>query len=506
MRRLNVAATARASFYLYNDLEDVEALATSLVKAGSLFGYVPAWAQAQRALSRADPRPLPAPPQQGDARAPHLRRVAQQPAVRRRDRAPAPGRGRRDPGRALRGPGLLHQSGLRVDDDTPAQGEVGAAGAHARRADERHDAGRRRRRQGQGARRPPGAGRGGQVPGADQVRAASLERADGRLQEPRVSSAVLVLDRVTKRFAGHTVVDGLSLSVPRGVIYGLLGPNGAGKTTTIRMIMDIIEPEEGSVRLFGGRGTGREHSARVGYLPEERGLYRRMRVLDLLVFLAEMKGVERRRARARGADWLERLGLGAWRMRRVDELSKGMQQKVQFISTILHEPELVVLDEPFAGLDPVNTQVVKDAVVELRRDGVTILFSTHIMEQAEKLCDQLCIVARGTKLVDGALADIKRTQTGHHLVIGFDGAPGAAAQLFADKRVVQKVDDYGQFAELELAPDADPQRLLAALVSSGARLARFELSEPSLNKIFIDLVGPDAATPEARPQPGGPRA
>jgi len=321
-----------------------------------------------------------------------------------------------------------------------------------------------------------------------------------------VSSPVLALDRVTKRFAGHTAVDGLSLSVPRGVIYGLLGPNGAGKTTTIRMIMDIIAPDEGSVRLFGEPGTGRDHSARIGYLPEERGLYRRMRVLDLVVFLAEMKGVERRRARARAALWLERLGLEAWRLRRVDELSKGMQQKVQFVSTILHEPELLVLDEPFAGLDPVNTQVLKDAVVELRRDGVTILFSTHIMEQAEKLCDQLCIIARGRKLVDGALADIKRTQTGHHLVIGFDGAPGAAAQLFADERVVKKVDDYGQYAELELASGADPQRLLAALVSSGARLARFELSEPSLNKIFIDLVGPEAATPAAGPQPGAARA
>ena len=321
-----------------------------------------------------------------------------------------------------------------------------------------------------------------------------------------MSSPVLALDRVTKRFAGHTAVDGLSLSVPRGVIYGLLGPNGAGKTTTIRMIMDIIAPDEGSVRLFGEPGTGRDHSARIGYLPEERGLYRRMRVLDLVVFLAEMKGVERRRARARAALWLERLGLEAWRLRRVDELSKGMQQKVQFVSTILHEPELLVLDEPFAGLDPVNTQVLKDAVVELRRDGVTILFSTHIMEQAEKLCDQLCIIARGRKLVDGALADIKRTQTGHHLVIGFDGAPGAAAQLFADERVVKKVDDYGQYAELELASGADPQRLLAALVSSGARLARFELSEPSLNKIFIDLVGPEAATPAAGPQPGAARA
>src|SRR5437667_3959332 len=316
----------------------------------------------------------------------------------------------------------------------------------------------------------------------------------------------VVVDRVTKRFAGHTAVDGLSLSVPTGAIYGLLGPNGAGKTTTIRMILDIIEPDAGSVRLFGELGGGRTHTARIGYLPEERELYRKMRVLDVLVFLAEVKGVERRAARAKATEWLERLGLGAWRLRRIDELSKGMEQKVQFSSTILHQPELVVLDEPFAGLDPVNTQVMKDAVLELRRDGVTILFSTHIMEQAEKLCDQLCIIARGRKLVDGAVADIKRTQTGHHLVIGFDGAPGAAAQLFADKRVVRKLDDYGQYAGLEVAPDADPQRLLAALVSSGARLARFELSEPSLHKIFIDLVGPEAATPEARPHPGGPRA
>src|SRR2546422_611823 len=318
-----------------------------------------------------------------------------------------------------------------------------------------------------------------------------------------MTTPILVLDGVTKRFSGHTAVDGLSLAIPPGVIYGLLGPNGAGKTTTIRMILDVIRPDAGSVRLFGETGRARDHSARVGYLPEERGLYRKMRVVDVLVFLAEMKGIERRVARARALAWLERLGLGPWRLRRIDELSKGMQQKVQFISTLLHEPALVVLDEPFAGLDPVNTQVLKDVVLELRQGGVTLLFSTHIMEQAEKLCDQLCIIARGRKLVDGSLADIKRRQTGHHLVIGFDGAPGAAAQLFADQRVVKKVDDYGQYAELELAPGADAQRLLAALVSSGARLARFELSEPSLNKIFIDLVGPEAATPAARPHPGG---
>src|SRR5437899_4113943 len=302
---------------------------------------------------------------------------------------------------------------------------------------------------------------------------------------------VLVLDRVTKRFAGHTAVDSLSLSVARGAIYGLLGPNGAGKTTTIRMILDIIRPDAGSVRLFGETGRARDHSARVGYLPEERGLYRKMRVVDVLVFLAEMKGFERRVARARALAWLERLGLGDWRTRRIDELSKGMQQKVQFISTVLHEPALVVLDEPFAGLDPVNTQVLKDTVLELRARGATILFSTHIMEQAEKLCEHVCIIARGRKLVDGPLGDIKRTRGGHHLVVEFDGSVGAAARVFADATLVKKVDDYGQYAEVELAPGADPQRVLRDLVASGARLARFELREPSLMKIFIDLVGPE---------------
>jgi ABC-2 type transport system ATP-binding protein len=310
-----------------------------------------------------------------------------------------------------------------------------------------------------------------------------------------MSDPIVVLDRVTKRFAGHTAVDDLSLSVPPGVIYGLLGPNGAGKTTTIRMIMDILHPDEGTVRLFGQPGGGRAHTERIGYLPEERGLYRKMRVLDVLVFLGEMKGVERRRARERGKEWLERLGLADWRHRRVDELSKGMQQKVQFISTILHEPALLVLDEAFAGLDPVNAQVMKDTVLELRASGATILFSTHIMEQAEKLCEQLCIIARGRKLVDGTLNDIKRTHGGHHLVIGFDGSTGAAAEVFADKRLITKVDNYGQYAELELASGTDPQHILQRLVTSGARLSRFELQEASLNKIFIDLVGREAGEP-----------
>ena len=307
------------------------------------------------------------------------------------------------------------------------------------------------------------------------------------------TSPVLVLDRVTKRFAGHTAVDDLSLSVPAGAIYGLLGPNGAGKTTTIRMIMDILQPDAGAVRLFGALGGGRGQTERIGYLPEERGLYRKMRVIDILVFLGEMKGMDRRQAGRRAGEWLARLDLDDWRLRRIDELSKGMQQKVQFISTVLHDPDLVILDEPFSGLDPVNTQVMKDVVLDLHGRGKTMLFSTHIMEQAEKLCEHVCIIAHGRKLVDGTLSDIKRTRGGHHLVIGFDGAPAGTVQVFADKSLVSKVDNYGQFAEIELAPGADPQRILAGLVGSGIRLSRFELQEPSLNTIFIDLVGPEAA-------------
>ena len=309
------------------------------------------------------------------------------------------------------------------------------------------------------------------------------------------------LDRITKRFAGHLAVDSLSLQVPSGTIFGLLGPNGAGKSTSIRMLMHIHVPDEGSIRLFGeDRTTGRDHSSRIGYLPEERGLYPKMRVLDVLVFLAEMKGVERGTARARGLAWLERLGLADWRLRKVNELSKGMQQKVQVISTLLHEPDLLVLDEPFSGLDPVNAQVLKDEVLDLKKRGKTILLSTHIMEQAEQLCDGVCIIAKGRKLVDGPLAEVKRTHGGKHVHVAFDGASGDAERLFGDPRLVKKRESTGQYAELELAPGADAQDILKGLVTSGARLAKFELAEPSLNKIFVDLVGPDAAIAAAGPE------
>jgi ABC-2 type transport system ATP-binding protein len=307
----------------------------------------------------------------------------------------------------------------------------------------------------------------------------------------------IALDRVTKRYASHTAVRSLDLAIPRGGIFGLLGPNGAGKSTTIRMIMNILVPDEGRITLFGGEAASRDLSARIGYLPEERGLYKKMRVLDHLVFLGETKGLPRRRARELSGQWLARLGLGDWAARRVEDLSKGMQQKVQFIGALLHEPELVVLDEPFSGLDPVNSQVMKDVVVEMARQGRTVLFSTHIMEQAEKMCDRVAIIARGEKLVDGKLADVKRADGERPVALAFHRTREAAVRVLADRSLVARADDYGASAEVTLASLAQGDQLLEALLGAGVGISRFELVEPSLQSIFIAKVGADAATAPA---------
>ena len=312
-----------------------------------------------------------------------------------------------------------------------------------------------------------------------------------------MTAPVLQLQSVTKRYAGHTAVQGLSLEVPAGAIYGLLGPNGAGKTTTIRAIMGIVKPDSGTVNVLGVRDGGWELSHRIGYLPEERGLYRKMKVLDILIFLAEAKGVDRRVAKTAAPAWLERLGLSAWGGHKVDQLSKGMQQKVQFIATVLHKPDLVILDEPFAGLDPVNSQVLKDTVLDLARQGTTVVFSTHVMEQAERLCDSVCIIARGQKVLDGRVADVKKGHRGRHVAIAVQEGLNSIDQVLADRTLVAKSDNYGQFAEVELAEGATSQRLLTRLLEVGAQINRFEVTEPSLHKIFLDRVGPEAATAAA---------
>ncbi len=309
-----------------------------------------------------------------------------------------------------------------------------------------------------------------------------------------MTTHVVQVDRVTKRFAGHTAVRNLSLDIPRGGIFGLLGPNGAGKSTTIRMMMNIITPDEGKVTLFGGEGTGRELSARVGYLPEERGLYKKMKVKEQLAFFGEARGISRRDAVTKTAAWLDRLGLHDWTDKKVEDLSKGMQQKVQFIGTLLHEPELVILDEPFSGLDPVNAQVMKDVVVDIARQGRTVLFSTHIMEQAEKMCDRIAIIARGEKIVDGPLADIKREFGHRYVALAFHRNAESAGRVLQDRRLVAKVDDYGASAVVELAHGAESEALLHALIGAGVGLNRFEVVEPSLQAIFIAKVGHSAAT------------
>jgi len=309
---------------------------------------------------------------------------------------------------------------------------------------------------------------------------------------------VVDIARIAKRFSGHVAVEDLSLRVHRGAVYGLLGPNGAGKTTTIRMIMNITMPDEGSIELFGDSMGGRHHSARIGYLPEERGLYKRMRVRDMLVFLAEAKGVPRARATTKADEWLDRLGLGDWRLRKIEELSKGMSQKVQFIGCMLHEPELLILDEPFSGLDPINQQALKDTIVQLSRAGTTIIFSTHQMDVAEKICDHVCIIARGRKVLDGPLVEVKKVHGGTHVAVAFEDAADGAAAMLGISDLVAAADDSGVFAELKLREGGDPQQVLERLLRQGVRLRRFERIEPSLHRIFLDKAGPDAAEPERR--------
>lgn len=299
---------------------------------------------------------------------------------------------------------------------------------------------------------------------------------------------------VAKRYADHIAVKQLSLAVPRGTVYGLLGPNGAGKTTTIRMILNVIAPDEGSITILGRSNRDPSILDRIGYLPEERGLYKKMSVRDILRFLGELKGVGRKTADLRIDEWLERLTLRTtekdWSKSKVDELSRGMQQKVQFIGTLLHDPDLVILDEPFSGLDPINAQALKDTVVELRKRGKTVIFSTHLMDNAERLCDAVCIIARGEKVLDGPLATVKSSYSGRTVAVSLDGsAPAGVSAVFRDTALVERVDDHGRYFEVELTADGDAQVLLQRLLAAGAVIQRFERVQPSLHQIFLERVG-----------------
>ncbi len=293
---------------------------------------------------------------------------------------------------------------------------------------------------------------------------------------------IVEVEQIVKSFDGVLAVDGVSFSVPAGSIYGLLGPNGAGKTTAIRMIMRIILPDAGTIRVFGD-ALERVQKSRIGYLPEERGLYKKMKVLDLVTFLGQIKRLDRQTARRRGGEWLERLGLGDSAERKAEELSKGMQQKVQFIVTILHEPELLILDEPFSGLDPVNTNVLKDIILEYRQKGHTVVFSTHMMDQVEKLCEAICLINKGKIVLSGTLASIKERYGENGVTLRFEG-DGA---FLRDVPGVASLADYGNEVFLRLEPGTDPARVLDA--ARGRLVVRkYEVASPSIHDIFIEQV------------------
>ena len=297
-----------------------------------------------------------------------------------------------------------------------------------------------------------------------------------------MSDKAIVLKGIGKAFAGHVAVKDLSLEVPRGSVFCRLGPNGAGKTTTLRMIMDILGPDSGSIEILG-RPADHGGRDRVGYMPEERGLYPRMVLEEQLVFMAAIKGLGRKEAERRLGPWLERLGLADWRKKKTNELSKGMSQKAQFIATVLHEPEVLIMDEPMSGLDPVGMDVMREAMLDLRRKGATIVLSSHQMEAVEKLCDRVALLNRGEKVLDGSVAEVKSRHGKNTVVLAYDGDGSFLASLPG----VAEVTDSGQYVEVRLNDGADPQPLLQE-AAGRLKIRRFEIVEPSLHDIFVETV------------------
>ncbi len=291
------------------------------------------------------------------------------------------------------------------------------------------------------------------------------------------------LEHVTKRFGDFTAVKDLSLAVRAGRIYGLIGPNGAGKTTTIRMIVNITAPDSGAIQLFG-QPINAGSQDRIGYLPEERGLYRRMRISDQLLFFAELKDFKGRAAKEAVDRWLERMKLVEWKSKKAEALSKGMQQKVQFIAAVIHDPDLLILDEPFSGLDPINMELLKEIVLEFKAAGKTIIFSTHVMELAEKICDDICLINRSQKVLEGSLRDVKGSFGRNSVALRAEGGDG----VLDDRSIVSSVKRQSDEVEALLADGVDPQVVLKRLLESGARITKFELVEPTLHDIFIEKV------------------
>lgn len=297
----------------------------------------------------------------------------------------------------------------------------------------------------------------------------------------------LEIQEVTKSFGDKIAVDNLSVSVPGGSIYGFLGPNGAGKTTTIRMIMSILFPDSGQIRLFGELDTMTSKD-RLGYLPEEKGLYKKMKARELIAYFGRLKGMTRSAANERAVTLLNQFGLGDVVEHRCDSLSKGMGQKVQIIATLLHQPELVILDEPFSGLDPINVEVVRDIILQLKREGKTVIFSTHIMEQAEQICDYILLMNKGQKVLNGSLSEVKQAAS-QTIYLEYDGHN--SGDLFTSLPGVTRVNDMGKAAELSIELNADHQQILRRLVDQVA-IRQFSVKTPSLHEIFVRAIGGSA--------------
>jgi ABC-2 type transport system ATP-binding protein len=292
------------------------------------------------------------------------------------------------------------------------------------------------------------------------------------------------ITNVTKSFGSVTAVDDLSLTVPEGSVYGFIGPNGSGKTTTMRMISSIFYPDRGDVRVFGKQMLG-ARSELIGYLPEERGLYKKMAVQPLLEFYGELRSG--RKVTAEVESWLQKLGLAKWASQKVQTLSKGMSQKVQFIAAVVPAPKLLILDEPFSGLDPVSADSIQSAILDLRRGGVTVILSTHDMQVAENMCDYICMIFRGKKVLDGTLQSIQDRYGNDTIRV----AAAGGMQVLDGLPAVEKVRDLGQVQELRMARGCDPQQVLRALIERTS-VSSFSIMKPSLHDIFVRIAGPDA--------------
>jgi ABC-2 type transport system ATP-binding protein len=310
-----------------------------------------------------------------------------------------------------------------------------------------------------------------------------------------MNSPVLSLQNVVRKYGDFTAVKDVSLSIPKGAIYGFLGPNGAGKTTTLRMILEIIKPSSGSISILGGNSALAARD-RIGYLPEEKGLYKKMKVWAIIQYFAMLKGMEKKAARARAFELLEKYGLKDFAEAKVESLSKGMGQKVQVLSAVAHEPELVILDEPFSGLDPVNQKVLEELIHDMAGNGQTVIFSTHVMEHAERLCDHILLITRGEKIFDGTVKEAKALMP--RRVIVETSAQLDSLQVLPGVAALQADQANPALWTIEISEQMNPQEILRHCFEKNILLTRFEFSEPSLHDVFVHLVGDDAREHAAR--------